>query len=86
VSRGLDRLLVHASGLRRHRGRRHVLRNKRRGHAHPVFLIGFPLFDVPPLTTVEAIGTSLLLETSGFGTGLYRYFRLHSWTLPPLGD
>src|SRR5680860_904843 len=42
----------------------------------PVFLIGFPLFDVPALTTVEAIGTSLLLETSGFGTGLYRYFRL----------
>ena len=42
----------------------------------PVFLIGFPLFDVPPLTTVEAIGTSLLLETSGFGTGLYRYFRM----------
>jgi len=42
----------------------------------PVFLIGFPLVDVPPLTTVEAIGTSLLLETSGFGTGLYRYFRL----------
>ncbi len=42
----------------------------------PVFLIGFPLLDVPRLTTVEAIGTSLLLETSGFGTGLYRYFRL----------
>jgi len=42
----------------------------------PVFLIAFPLFDVPPLTTVAAIGTSLLLETSGFGTGLYRYFRL----------
>jgi uncharacterized membrane protein YfcA len=42
----------------------------------PVFLIGFPLFDVPRLSTVEAIGTSLLLETSGFGTGLYRYFRL----------
>ena len=42
----------------------------------PVFLIGFPLFDIPRLTTVEAIGTSLLLETSGFGTGLYRYFRL----------
>lgn len=41
----------------------------------PVFLIGFPLFDVPRLTTVEAIGTSLFLETSGFGTGLYRYFR-----------
>ena len=42
----------------------------------PVFLIGFPLLSVPPLTTVEAIGTSLLLETSGFGTGLYRYLRL----------
>lgn len=42
----------------------------------PVFLIGFPLLSVPALTTVEAIGTSLLLETSGFGTGLYRYFRL----------
>jgi len=42
----------------------------------PVFLIGFPLFDVPELTTVAAIGTSLLLETSGFGTGLYRYLRL----------
>jgi hypothetical protein len=42
----------------------------------PVFLIGFPLLDVPPLTTVAAIGTSLLLETSGFGTGVYRYLRL----------
>lgn len=42
----------------------------------PVFLIAFPLLDLPALTTVEAIGTSLLLETSGFGTGLYRYFRL----------
>ncbi|MGH3648086.1 MAG: sulfite exporter TauE/SafE family protein [Micromonosporaceae bacterium] len=41
----------------------------------PVFLIGFPLFDVPRLTTVAAIGVSLLLETSGFGTGLYRYLR-----------
>lgn len=42
----------------------------------PVFLIVFPLIGVPRLTTVEAIGVSLLLETSGFGTGLYRYFRL----------
>lgn len=42
----------------------------------PVFLIAFPLLGVPQLTTVEAVGTSLLLETSGFGTGLYRYFRL----------
>lgn len=39
----------------------------------PVFLIGFPLIDVPRLTTVEAVGTSLLLETSGFGTGVVRY-------------
>ncbi len=30
----------------------------------PVFLIAFPLLGVPQLTTVEAIGTSLLLETS----------------------
>jgi uncharacterized membrane protein YfcA len=42
----------------------------------PVFLIGFPLFDVPRLTTVAAIGTSLFLEMSGFGTGLYRYLKL----------
>jgi hypothetical protein len=36
----------------------------------PALLIGFPLLGVPKLTTVEAIGTSLLLETSGFGTGV----------------
>ena len=52
----------------------------------PVFLIGFPLVDVPPLTTVEAIGTSLLLETSGFGTGCTATSGCDSWTLPPLGD
>jgi uncharacterized protein len=39
----------------------------------PTFLIGFPLFSVPRLGTVAAIGTSLFLETSGFGTGLFRY-------------
>lgn len=33
----------------------------------PLFLIGFPLLGVPRLTTVQAIGTSLFLETSGFG-------------------
>lgn len=33
----------------------------------PLFLIGFPLLGVPCLTTVQAIGTSLFLETSGFG-------------------
>jgi uncharacterized membrane protein YfcA len=42
----------------------------------PIFLIGFPLLGVPRLSTVAAIGTSLFLETSGFGTGLYRYLRL----------
>ena len=42
----------------------------------PVFLIGFPLLDVPRLTTVEAVGTSLLLEASGFGTGVARYARM----------
>ena len=42
----------------------------------PTFLIGFPLFSIPRLTTVAAIGTSLFLETSGFGTGLYRYLRM----------
>ncbi len=41
----------------------------------PVFLIGFPLLGVPTLTTVAAVGMSLFLETSGFGTGLYRYLR-----------
>jgi len=41
----------------------------------PTFLIGYPLFGVPRLTTVAAIGTSLFLETSGFGTGLFRYLR-----------
>src|SRR5215472_6189372 len=42
----------------------------------PTFLIGFPLLGVPRLTTLAAIGTSLFLETSGFGTGLYRYLKL----------
>ena len=35
----------------------------------PVFLIGFPLFDVPRLTTVGAIGTSLLLEPPASAPG-----------------
>ncbi|WP_034271505.1 sulfite exporter TauE/SafE family protein [Haloechinothrix halophila] len=61
----------------------------------PVFLIGFPLLDVPTLTPVAAIGTALFLETSGFGTGLYRYLRLRLvdtitarmliWVALPLG-
>jgi uncharacterized membrane protein YfcA len=41
----------------------------------PVFLIGFPLLGVPTLTAVAAVGMSLFLETSGFGTGVYRYLR-----------
>jgi len=49
----------------------------------PFFLIGFPLLSVPTLTTVAAIGTSLLLETSGFGSGVYGYLRrgLVDWKL-----
>jgi uncharacterized protein len=42
----------------------------------PTFLIGFPLFGIPRLSLVAAIGTSLFLESSGFGTGLFRYLRL----------
>ena len=44
----------------------------------PLFLIGFPLLGAPQLTTVAAVGTALLLETSGFGMSVYRYlhFRL----------
>lgn len=42
----------------------------------PVFLIGFPIFEVPRLGIVAAIGSSLFLETFGFGTGVYRYLRL----------
>lgn len=42
----------------------------------PLFLVGFPIMGVPTLNTVAAIGTSLFLETSGFGTAVYRYLRL----------
>lgn len=42
----------------------------------PVFLIGFPLLGAPRLTTVEAVATSLFLETSGFGTGVICYVRM----------
>lgn len=41
----------------------------------PVFLVGFPLLGVPTLSVVGAIGISLLLETSGFGTGVASYIR-----------
>jgi uncharacterized protein len=43
---------------------------------HRSFLIGFPLLGVPRLSTVAAIGTSLLLETSGFGAGVGRYLSM----------
>jgi uncharacterized membrane protein YfcA len=39
----------------------------------PVFLLAFPLLGVPPLSAVAAVGMSLFLEVSGFGTGVYRY-------------
>src|SRR5262252_735455 len=42
----------------------------------PTFLIRCPLFGVPRLTTLAAIATSLFLESSGFGTGLYRYLKM----------
>ncbi|MBW3591718.1 MAG: hypothetical protein KY393_07720 [Actinobacteria bacterium] len=51
----------------------------------PVFLIGFPSMGVPRLTTVAAIGTSLLLETSGFGAGVYRYLKIRLVERPPRG-
>lgn len=41
----------------------------------PLFILGFPLLGVPTLTFVEAIGTSLALETSGFGSGVAFYTR-----------
>jgi uncharacterized membrane protein YfcA len=41
----------------------------------PFFLIGFPLIGAPRLSTVAAIGAALFVETSGFGTGVYHYFR-----------
>ena len=41
----------------------------------PLVLIGFPLLHAPRLTTVAAIGTALMLETSGFGMGVCRYLR-----------
>lgn len=42
----------------------------------PFFLIGFPLMGVPRLSTVAAIGAALFLETSGFGTAVFRYLRM----------
>ena len=75
VADGLDRLLVHVAGLRGGRDDGHVQRHQRAALLTPTFLIGFPLFSVPRLTLVAAIGTSLFLEASGFGTGLLRYFR-----------
>ncbi|KUO14284.1 TSUP family transporter [Streptomyces dysideae] len=38
-----------------------------------MFLIGFPLLGVERLSTAAAIGTSLFLETFGFGVGVARY-------------
>lgn len=41
----------------------------------PFFVLGFPLMGVPTLSFVQAIGTSLFLETSGFGSGVAGYAR-----------
>lgn len=41
----------------------------------PVFLIAVPLLAIPTLSTVEAIGTALVLETAGFGAGVAAYVR-----------
>lgn len=41
----------------------------------PFFILGFPLLGVPRLSLVQAIGTSLFLETSGFGSGVVGYTR-----------
>ena len=41
----------------------------------PFFVLGFPVMGVPTLTLVQAIGTSLFLETSGFGSGVVGYAR-----------
>lgn len=42
----------------------------------PLFLLVFPLLNVPLLGTVGAIGASLFLETAGFGAGVYYYSRM----------
>lgn len=42
----------------------------------PVFLVGFPLMRVLTLSTVAAIGAALFLETSGFGAGVFHYWRM----------
>lgn len=49
----------------------------------PLFLVGFPLFEVPTLTAVQAIALALFLETSGFGSGVVGYWRrrLPDWRL-----
>lgn len=41
----------------------------------PFFILGFPVLGVPTLSFVQAIGTSLFLETSGFGSGVVGYAR-----------
>lgn len=41
----------------------------------PFFILGFPVLGVPTLSFVQAIGTSLFLETSGFGSGVVGYTR-----------
>jgi hypothetical protein len=67
---GLNFLLVHAAGLAVVAGV--VMFSGISGAAMllPVFLIGFPLVGAPPLSTIEAVGWALFLETSGFRPGV----------------
>lgn len=41
----------------------------------PLFILGFPLLDVPELTFIQSIGTALFLETFGFASGVAAYAR-----------
>lgn len=39
----------------------------------PLFFLLFPHFGVPALTTVQAVGASLVLQIAAFGLAVYRY-------------
>ncbi len=75
-SDGLDGLLVHAPGLRGGGLSADVQRHQRCRPVDPGVPDRLPVLDVPRLTTVAAVGTSLFLETSGFGMGVARYLRM----------
>ena len=39
----------------------------------PIFIVFFPLFNVPVLTPADAIGAALMTELVGFSSGLVGY-------------